>query len=274
MGVCSASALPRVPVLSRMGPSLVLVDDPRHAARLVVDEIDELSRLLRGRNKSLVLGLATGRTPVAVYDEIVGRVEAGRLDLEGAIAFNLDEYCGLASGDSRSFAAWMRAKLFDRIRWPAARVHIPSGDIAPSERERHCAEYEAAIRAAGGIDLQLLGLGRNGHIGFNEPGSARESRTRCVRLARETLADAAADFGGVAVPQFALTMGIGTILEARRVRLLAFGEQKRPALRRALTPPADPQLPASFLLQHPDARFFVDAAALGPDRAGLSVQSS
>ena len=274
MRLRSASALARVPLLSQMGPSLVLVDDPRHAAKLVVDEIDELCRQQRGRNRPLVLGLATGRTPVAVYDELVRRVEAGKLDLEGAIAFNLDEYCGLSAGDPRSFAAWMRVQLFDRLGWPASRVHIPAGDIAPSERERHCADYEAAIRAAGGIDLQLLGLGRNGHIGFNEPGSPCESRTRPVRLATETLADAAADFGGGAVPQFALTMGIGTILEARRVRLLAFGERKRPALRRALTPPADAQLPASFLLQHPDARFFVDAAAIGPDRAGLSPQSA
>ncbi len=257
-----------------MGQSFVVVDDPRHAAKLVVDEIDELSRLARGRNRPLVLGLATGRTPIAVYDEIVRRVEAGRLELEGAIAFNLDEYCGLEPGDPRSFAAWMRAKLFDRLSWPAARVHIPSGNIAAGERERHCAEYEAAILAAGGIDLQLLGLGRNGHIGFNEPGSLRESRTRCVPLARETLADAAADFGGGAVPQFALTMGIGTILEARRVRLLAFGEKKRPALRRALTPPAEAELPASFLQQHPDARFFVDAAALGPDRGGLCIEGA
>jgi glucosamine-6-phosphate deaminase len=244
-------------------PAVRLVRDPGAAALLVADEIAELARDARRAGRPLVLGLATGRTPVAVYAELVRRARAGAQDLAGAIAFNLDEYCGLAPGDPRSFAAWMERALFAPLAWPRERRHIPDGSLPAAERERHCAEYEARIRAAGGLDLQLLGIGRNGHVGFNEPGSARDSRTRCVELHPDTRADAAREFGPGAAPREALTMGVATILEARRVRLLAFGAHKRAAVERALRGPPGDDCPASFLAAHPDARLYADAAALG-----------
>ncbi len=249
--------------MPRTAISVMLVGDPREAAVLVADEIAELLAHKRRAGSALVLGLATGRTPIAVYDELVARVEAGRLDMNSALAFNLDEYCGLGARDPHAFAVWMRERFFDRVGWPESRRRIPSGIVAQSEREGHCAEYEAAIRAADGIDLQLLGIGRNGHIGFNEPGSARESRTRFVRLCDETIEDAARDFGSAAkVPESAITMGVATILEARRVRLLAFGAKKRVALERALHGEISSDCPASFLREHSDVRIYADAAAL------------
>src|SRR5687768_15885190 len=153
--------------MRRIGTRIVLVADPAEAARLLADEIEALVRERRSAGRPAVLGLATGRTPVALYDELALRVARGRLDLSDAVAFNLDEYCGLAPGDPRSFAAWMRARLFERVGWPPARTRIPPAHVGPSERAARCEEFEAEIRAAGGIDLQVLGIGRNGHIGFN-----------------------------------------------------------------------------------------------------------
>ena len=250
--------------MPRNGISVVLVADSRAAALLVADEIRSLAGERRRERTALVLGLATGRTPIAVYDELARRVALGELDLGAALSFNLDEYCGLGPEDPGSFAFWMHERFFERVGWPRLRAKIPAGLVAASERDRHCAEYEAAIRAAGGIDLQLLGIGRNGHIGFNEPGSTRDSRTRCVALSRETIEDAARDFGSPErVPKFALTMGVATILDARRVRLLAFGDKKRAALECALQGEIGPACPASFLREHSDVRLYADAAALG-----------
>ncbi|HUR29579.1 MAG TPA: glucosamine-6-phosphate deaminase [Planctomycetota bacterium] len=240
------------------------VEDAASAARLVADEIETLATEAKNAGRPLVLGLAAGRTPVAVYDELARRVAAGSLDLSDAIAFNLDEYCGLDARDPRSFRVWMRERFFDRVGWPASRTRIPAGASDSQSHVAQCAAYERAIEAAGGLDLQLLGLGRNGHIGFNEPGSERVSRTRLVRLAPATIEDAAADFGGKErVPKLALTMGVATILDARRVRLLAFGEPKRAALERALQGPTGSDCPASFLREHSDVRVYADAAALG-----------
>jgi len=249
----------------RQQGSVVLVADPHQAALAIADEIGQLVVECRAQSRAPVLGLATGRTPIAVYEELVARVEAGRLDLSTALAFNLDEYVGLPAGDPRGFAAWMRARFFDRVGWSAQRSFIPDGSLPPQRQARQCAEFEQRIAEAGGIDLQLLGIGRNGHIGFNEPGSARDSRTRRVQLDAATREDALRDFGSLeAVPEAALTMGVATILEARRVRLLAFGATKRTALQRALAGPPSSDCPASFLALHPDLRVFADASALGP----------
>jgi glucosamine-6-phosphate deaminase len=240
------------------------VEDAASAARLVADELETLAAEARGVGRPLVLGLAAGRTQVAVYDELARRVAAGRLDLSDALAFSLDEYCGLGARDPRSFRSWMREHFFDRVGWDASRTRIPVSSGDTQNHVSRCAAYEQAIRAAGGLDLQLLGLGRNGHIGFNEPGSERSSRTRCVRLAPETIDAAAGVFGGnIGVPRLALTMGVATILDARRVRLLAFGEHKREALERALHAPIGSDCPASFLREHSDVKIYADAAALG-----------
>jgi glucosamine-6-phosphate deaminase len=250
--------------MSRPGISVVPVADPREAARLVADEIEAVARERREAGSQLVLGLCTGRTPIAVYDELTRRIRSGALDVSTATAFNLDEYCGLDAGDPRSFAAWMREHFLAPAGWLPSRAWIPSGTVELALQVAHCEHYEASIRAAGGLDLQLLGIGRNGHIGFNEPGSARDSRTRRVRLSPETREDAAREFGSAdRVPEFALTMGVATILDARRVRLLAFGAKKRAALERALQGEVGPECPASFLREHADVRIYADEASLG-----------
>lgn len=244
-------------------PSTVLrlVADPGEAARALVDEIEALAGDRRG-GRALVLGLATGNSMVAVYDEWVARIEAGRIDPSGFIAFHLDEYAGLAESDPRGFRRWMEQRLYDRVPWPSDRRFFPAVVEDPAAAARLSREYEQRIADAGGIDLQLLGIGRNGHIGFNEPGSAATSRTRRVELAPSTREDAAKSFGSLAqVPRFATTVGVATILDARRIRLLAFGAAKAGALKCAMTLPPSPQCPASFLRDHGDLRVFADHAA-------------
>jgi glucosamine-6-phosphate deaminase len=218
----------------------------------------EIAALLRARPES-VLGLPTGTTPVALYRELVRMHREEGLSFARARTFNLDEYLGLAEGDPRNFRVWMQEQLFGLVDLDPANAHIPG---CAEEGQSEARRYAALLAAAGGIDLQLLGVGRNGHIGFNEPGSARESRTRVVELARETRADAAAAFGALAdVPQRAVTLGVADILDARAVRVLAFGKSKTQVVRRLLGEPIGPELPASFLRGHPDVRLFLDAEA-------------
>lgn len=229
-----------------------IVDEPVDAAKALAGEV---ARLAQARPK-LALGFATGNTPIGFYEELVRRHRADELDLSRATGFNLDEYCGLAPDHPASFQAFMRARLYDAV--PFAATHIPDGraDVA------RCSEYEAAIRAAGGIEWQLLGLGRNGHIGFNEPGSARDSRTRRVTLSEQTRTANTGDFpAGEAVPKHALTMGVATILAARRLRVLAFGAHKAQIVARALTEPVCPALPATFLRTHRDVELWLDRPA-------------
>lgn len=234
----------------------------------IAREIEALLREREGEGRTLVLGLATGRSPAGVYRELVARHRAQPLPIAALRTFNLDEYVGLAPGDERSFHAHMRRQLFDPLGLADAQWRIPRGDLEPARRAAHCAEYAAAIRAAGGIDLQLLGLGRNGHIGFNEPGSPRDSRVRVVELAAPTREDAAAAFGGLdAVPTHAISMGIADILDARRIRLLAYGAAKHAALRAALDGPPSPQRPLSWLRAHADACVYTDCAERAPRAA-------
>lgn len=205
-----------------------------------------------------VLGLATGRTPLAVYTALRDRVATGQLSLAHAICFNLDEYSGLPAGHPASFESYMRRELFDPIGLPEDRWHLPDGDGGPAEAR----SFEAAIVAAGGIGLQLLGIGRNGHIGFNEPGAAHDSRTRQVRLTEQTRQANAQDFpANTAVPEYAVTMGIGTILEAREILLMATGTAKAEALAAALQGPLIEAVPASALQRHSRVTVLCDAAA-------------
>lgn len=237
---------------------------PDEAARTVAREIAELVRARRAAGRGLVLGLATGRTPLGIYAELGRLHREERLDFSNVTAFNLDEYLGLRPGHPRSYRRYMREQLFDAIGMGPEQCHIPSSEVAPSQWEAHCREYERLIADAGGIDLQILGLGRNGHIGFNEPGSPRDSRTRVVELAPTTRADAAGEFGAVEhVPERAISMGVATILAARRIRLLAFGVGKREIVARTLTHLPGPDIPATYLRGHPDVRLYADAAALG-----------
>lgn len=205
--------------------------------------------------------LPTGRTPLATYSELVAMVGAGQLSLKGVQTFNLDEFYGLPADHAGSYRTYMGQVLFDRVDIPTDHIHLLNG--AASHPLEECRAYEAKIKAAGGIDLAVLGIGTNGHIGFNEPGSSLDSRTRLVTLRSETRLANAFLFNNNSqeVPQSALTVGIGTILEARRILLIATGSSKAQAVAAMLTGPVTPDLPASCLQLHPDVTLLLDKEA-------------
>ena len=232
------------------------------ASRAVAAEISALIRQRARESRACVLGLATGSTPISLYAELVRLHREEGLSFAGVTTFNLDEYYPLAPDHAQSYRRFMRAHLFDHVDLDPARTHLPSGTVGKAEVDVHCAAYEEAIRAAGGIDFQILGIGRTGHIGFNEPGSPRHSRTRLVTLDPLTRRDAAGDFGGDdATPHHALTLGVRTILEARRVVLLAWGQHKADVVRAAVEGEVGSRVTASFLQEHPAATFVLDSAA-------------
>jgi glucosamine-6-phosphate deaminase len=235
-----------------------MVELPEQAARALVDE---LAQLLSERPDA-VLAFPTGRTPLAFFEELARRAQAGAIDLSRASAVQLDEYCGLPPGHPASFRSWLETRLFSRVGF--ARQILFEAVLDPDRAGAQAARHQAAIAAAGGVDWLLLGIGRNGHIAFNEPGSPRDSRCRAVRLAQETRHANAADFPpGEAVPALAVSLGVADLLEARRLRVQAFGPGKAEVVRRALSGPIGPELPASFLRQHPDAVLWLDRAAAG-----------
>lgn len=207
----------------------------------------------------MVLGLATGATMVLVYAGLAAAYRAGAVSFREVTSFNLDEYVGVAPGHPSSYRATMDALLFSQVDIDPARTFVPLGDAPDLGAE--AARYEQAIGDAGGIDLQLLGIGRNGHIGFNEPGSPFASRTRIVDLHPATRAANAGFFPDAEVPRQAITMGIATILSARSLAVLATGSGKRDAVRAALYGPATPACPASALQSHPDRGWWLDSAA-------------
>jgi len=227
----------------------------------------EVAGLIRSRPKGrppVVLGLATGSSPVAFYRELVRLHREEGLSFANVVTFNLDEYYPLPPEHPQSYRYFMRKHLFDHIDIDPAQTHLPDGTVPMEEVDAHCRAYEEKIRAAGGIDFQILGIGRTGHIGFNEPGSPGRSRTRLIALDPLTRRDAAGDFGGEEnTPRHALTMGVRTILEARRVVLMAWGQHKAPIVRAAIEGEATAQITASFLQEHDNALFVLDAAAAG-----------
>jgi glucosamine-6-phosphate deaminase len=236
----------------------------RDAARAVAAEIAALVRARQAEGRPCVLGLATGSTPVSVYAELVRLHREEGLSFRDVTTFNLDEYYPLPPEHAQSYRRFMRTHLFDHIDIDPARTHVPSGTAPKTEVDAHCAAYEEAIRAAGGIDYQILGIGRTGHIGFNEPGSPRHSVTRLVALDPLTRRDAAGDFGGdTATPRSALTMGVRSILGARRVVLMAWGQHKADVVRRAIEGEVSSHVTASFLQEHGNALFVLDAVAAG-----------
>lgn len=232
------------------------------ASRALAAEIAGLIREKAARGERAVLGFATGSTPTGVYAELVRLHREQALCFANVITFNLDEYHPMRPDELQSYTRFMNEHLFDHVDIDRANVHIPDGTIQREQIASSCALYERRIRDAGGIDLQILGIGRTGHVGFNEPGSPRDSRTRLITLDRMTRLDAASDFFGEPnVPRKAITMGVGTILEARRVVLMAWGEGKAPIIRRAVEGEVTPAVAASFLQQHPQARIVLDTAA-------------
>ena len=220
----------------------------------------EVARQLREKPGS-VLGLATGHTMIPVYGELVRLREEGGLSFQQAVTFNLDEYVGLGEGAPDSFREFMNLRLVKQVDLAAGSFHIPNG-LAPDPAAA-CRAYEQLIRDAGGMDLVLLGLGRNGHIGFNEPGSPPDSRTRVVRLTEVTRRSNGDDFRFLReTPDEAITMGIATILEARRILLAVTGWEKAEVLSRVLLSRPTSELPASFLHTHPDVTLIADGEAM------------
>ncbi|WP_199226876.1 glucosamine-6-phosphate deaminase [Opitutus sp. ER46] len=232
------------------------------ACRGLAAEIATLIRTRAAEGRNVVLGLATGSTPVPLYRELIRLHREEGLSFRNVITFNLDEYHGLTPEHPESYSRFMREQLFNHIDLPASQSNVPDGRVPRGEVFAWCRAYEQKIAAAGGIDLQVLGIGRTGHIGFNEPGSARDSRTRLVTLDSLTRRDAARDFLGEAnVPRYAITMGVGTILEARKVVLLAWGEAKARMIAQATEGRPNETIPATLLQDHPDVRFLLDPAA-------------
>lgn len=212
-------------------------------------------------NPQIVLGLPTGRTPIALYRELRSRSRRGHVDWSQVRTFNLDEFVGLGAGDSGSYRSYMQAELFDQLRLTSGNIEMPNGRAANLVAE--CARYERAIGAAGGIDLQILGIGANGHIGFNEPADALVAETHVAMLQDDTRESNARLFGGDAsrVPTHALSMGMATILHAREIVLIATGEEKGEAVAAMVDGPITTRLPASFLQVHPNVTVLLDRGA-------------
>jgi len=212
-------------------------------------------------NPKIVLGLATGSTPLGMYEELTALYRSGNLDFSKATSFNLDEYLGLGNDHPQSFHYFMHSHFFSKVNFLPERINIPDGSIRANYSE-YCEGYERAIKSAGGIDLQILGIGRNGHIGFNEPNSSLASRTRLKELTQETIEDNRRFFPqGAEIPECALTMGIGTILDARRILILATGKSKAAAVAKAIEGPISAAVSASALQLHPDVTFIIDEEA-------------
>ncbi|HTV48527.1 MAG TPA: glucosamine-6-phosphate deaminase [Phycisphaerae bacterium] len=228
----------------------------------VAGEIAALIRLRKGQNQPCVLGLATGSTPMGIYQELIRLHKAGELSFKNVVTFNLDEYYPMGREELQSYWRFTHEQLFDHVDIDPKNVHIPDGTVPIERMAEYCRKYEKQIANTGGMDLLLLGVGRTGHIGFNEPGSSRESRTRLITLDHITRQDAASDFFGEEhVPRRAITMGVGTILEAKKILLVAFGEHKAHMIARAVEGPVTPSVAASFLQEHASAQILLDLAA-------------
>ncbi len=240
----------------------VVLPDHEEIAREVATRIAALITTRQSEGRGCVLGLATGSTPIGVYRELIRLHRETGLSFRNVVTFNLDEYYPMHPSSLHSYHRYMWENFFDHVDIDRASVHIPRGDVSESALASECEAYEAAIAAAGGIDFQILGIGKTGHIGFNEPGSSAQSRTRRITLDLVTRRDAAADFYGEAnVPRQAVTMGIATIRAAREIAIIATGEHKAAIVRRAVEGEVDLQVAATFLQGHPNCTFFVDSAA-------------
>ncbi len=234
---------------------------------IVADTYDDMSRRgadiiakLLQEQPTCVLGLATGTTPIGLYASLVQRYEAGDISFAGVTTFNLDEYCTLPPEHTQSYHYFMNEHLFNKVDINKENTHVPNG--MNSDARSECIAYESAIDAAGGIDLQLLGIGANGHIGFNEPGDTFPNITHCVKLTRSTIEANSRLFNSIdEVPRQAYSAGIGTIMRARRILLLANGSGKSDTILRALLGPVTPELPASILQFHPNVTVILDKDA-------------
>src|SRR5437660_8823257 len=271
----SPASPPSPPGPARRAPPR-LIEGPRDRERIptvVVPDHDDLAALLADRvvdviarttaaSGRCVLGLATGSTPLGIYRELIRRHQAGQVDFARVVTFNLDEYYPMPPDSPHSYRRYMWENLFAHVNVRPEHVHIPDGSVPRETLAEHCVAYERAIAEAGGIDFQMLGIGKSGHIGFNEPGSSPDERTRLVTLDTVTRRDASADFFGEDnVPREAITMGVATILEAREIALIATGEHKAEIVARAVEGEVSQDVAATFLQRHANATAYLDLAA-------------
>jgi glucosamine-6-phosphate deaminase len=232
------------------------------ASIYVANEIATLIQSKANEGKNCVLGLATGSTPTRLYAELVNMYQSGKLSFENVITFNLDEYYPIEPKSLQSYIRFMNEHLFDHVNIKKENIHIPDGTLKKEFITEFCYEYDQKISAFGGIDLQILGIGRTGHIGFNEPGSSFDSKTRLITLDQVTRKDAASDFFSEEnVPSKAITMGVGTILNAKRIILMAWGEGKAKIIQKAVEGEVTDQIPSSVLQKHPNTLVVLDAAS-------------
>ncbi len=242
-------------------PTIIFADSEK-ASKAVAQEIANLIRLRAKEGKPAVLGLATGSSPKKVYQELIRMHKEEGLSFKNVITFNLDEYYPMEPDAIQSYVRFMKEQLFDQVDIPVTNYHIPDGTLAIEKVPEFCKDYEDKIDKLGGLDFQLLGIGRNGHIGFNEPGSLINSKTRLMTLDISTKIDASFDFGGLAkVPKKAITTGIEKVMQAKRIVLLAWGEHKAESVAKAVEGPVTSEIPASYLQQHSNASFILDETA-------------
>lgn len=235
------------------------------ASVYVADKIAQLIKAKQEKGDLAILGLATGSTPKGVYRELVRLHQSEGLSFQNVVTFNLDEYYPMHPVEEQSYVTFMKQNLFNHIDIPVNHIHIPDGTLALNAIQAYCDLYEKKIADFGGLDMQLLGIGRSGHIGFNEPGSLQGSLTRLVQLDAITREDAADDFGGMEkVPTQAITMGIQTIVQAKQIFLLALSERKAEIIQKALKGEISSAIPATFLQQLEQVEYILDhkAAAL------------
>ncbi|MBN8668103.1 MAG: glucosamine-6-phosphate deaminase [Chitinophagales bacterium] len=238
--------------------------DLKKGSQYVAKLIADLIRKKQAEGKKCVLGLATGSTPKTLYAELVRLHKEEGLSFKNVVSFNLDEYYPIDRDAMQSYYNFMHRYLFNHVDIDPANIHLPNGELPKDEIKKHCLDYEQMIQDAGGIDLQILGIGNNGHIGFNEPGSGLYSKTRMVTLDTSTRLANAYEFANISeVPRLAITVGISTILKARQIVLMAWGPGKAPVIQKACEEDDTEQVPASLLQNHDDVRFVIDESASG-----------
>ncbi len=232
------------------------------ASKIVAQEIAQLIKSKQAENKSCVLGLATGSSPIKVYEELVRMHKEEGLSFDNVISFNLDEYYPMTKENKQSYHYFMHQHLFNHIDIKPENVNVPDGSIAIEDLNQHCIDYEMNIIDAGGLDFQLLGIGRTGHVGFNEPGSHINSGTRIITLDHITRVDASSDFNGIDnVPKRAITMGMSTILKSKRIILMGWGQNKASIIKRTIQGDISSEIPATFLQNHANVTFVLDQSA-------------
>jgi glucosamine-6-phosphate deaminase len=237
----------------------VIFSDSKNASKIVANEIATLIKKKQKNNQNCVLGLATGSSPISVYNELVRMHKEDGLSFFNVISFNLDEYFPMKKDDIQSYHHFMNEHLFSHVDIKPENIFIPDGDISENEINDYCQSYDEKISKLGGIDFQLLGIGRTGHIGFNEPGSNYDSLTRRIHLNYITRNDARKSFYGIEnVPTTAITMGIKTIRKSKRIVLLAWGQNKSSVIKKAIENEIDSNIPASFLQKHSNVTFVLD----------------